>query len=214
MSISEVQGDILRLHYGALDRTVTATQLARALNYSSHSTINGIYGRLAHSVAEYLGYRPEGIWLGTLVSFEKIGEWHWTMHANVAEALETLGWVSVKLPSEIDVSNEPDEPNTFYEGASRQVTLTVYERNPLARQRCLEAHGDICCICRFDFDRRYYSLTKRIIHVHHEVPLATVGQKHHIDPVTDMKPVCPNCHAVIHSRTPPYTIEEVRNMLR
>jgi 5-methylcytosine-specific restriction protein A len=27
--------------------------------------------------------------------------------------------------------------------------------------------------------------------------------------VNDLKPVCPNCHAMLHRRTPPYSIEEL-----
>ena len=34
------------------------------------------------------------------------------------------------------------------------------------------------------------------------------------DPLKDLVPVCPNCHAVIHLRTPPYTPKETRRMLR
>jgi hypothetical protein len=34
-----------------------------------------------------------------------------------------------------------------------------------------------------------------------------------VDPVNDLKPVCPNCHAMIHRRTPPYSLEELRGLL-
>ncbi|MDY6960261.1 MAG: HNH endonuclease, partial [Halobacteriota archaeon] len=33
------------------------------------------------------------------------------------------------------------------------------------------------------------------------------------DPVNDLRPVCPNCHAVLHKKKPPYTIEELKNVL-
>jgi 5-methylcytosine-specific restriction enzyme A len=29
-----------------------------------------------------------------------------------------------------------------------------------------------------------------------------------------LRPVCPNCHAVLHLRTPPFSIDEARAMLR
>jgi len=35
-----------------------------------------------------------------------------------------------------------------------------------------------------------------------------------LDPVKDLRPICPNCHAMIHRREPPYTIEDLRVMLR
>jgi hypothetical protein len=31
--------------------------------------------------------------------------------------------------------------------------------------------------------------------------------------LSDLIPVCPNCHAVIHLKTPPYTPHEVSNIL-
>jgi hypothetical protein len=31
--------------------------------------------------------------------------------------------------------------------------------------------------------------------------------------IKDLRPVCQNCHAVIHSRKPAFSIEEVRKML-
>jgi predicted HNH restriction endonuclease len=44
-------------------------------------------------------------------------------------------------------------------------------------------------------------------------PLASVGEEYVIDPIKDLRPLCPNCHAVIHLRQPPYSIEEVKTML-
>jgi len=32
-----------------------------------------------------------------------------------------------------------------------------------------------------------------------------------VDPATDLRPVCPNCHEMLHKKDPPYTIEELRN---
>jgi predicted HNH restriction endonuclease len=52
-----------------------------------------------------------------------------------------------------------------------------------------------------------------IIHVHHVVALSIIGGEYEVDPIKDLRPVCPNCHAVIHSRTPPYTIEEAVKLL-
>lgn len=31
--------------------------------------------------------------------------------------------------------------------------------------------------------------------------------------IQDLRPVCPTCHAVIHTRTPPLTIEEIQAMI-
>jgi 5-methylcytosine-specific restriction protein A len=52
------------------------------------------------------------------------------------------------------------------------------------------------------------------IHVHHIVPLSAIKESYVVDPVTDLVPVCPNCHAIIHRKMPPYLIEEVRALRR
>ncbi|MGB8698791.1 MAG: HNH endonuclease, partial [Thermosynechococcaceae cyanobacterium] len=50
-------------------------------------------------------------------------------------------------------------------------------------------------------------------HVHHIKPISEIGESYIVDPVTDLIPVCPNCHAVIHLKSSPYTPEEVSTML-
>ena len=105
-------------------------------------------------------------------------------------------------------------PEIFIEGAEYQSLVTRYERNPEARQRCIEHYGSTCVICNFDFAKAYGELAKGFIHVHHLKPLATIGENYEVNPIDDLRPVCPNCHAVIHMRKEPYTIDEVRNMLQ
>tara|TARA_B110000037_G_scaffold155751_1_gene175626 strand:- start:1922 stop:2146 length:225 start_codon:yes stop_codon:yes gene_type:complete len=39
---------------------------------------------------------------------------------------------------------------------------------------------------------------KEFIHVHHLKEIATIAQKYQVDPVNDLRPVCPNCHAMLH----------------
>ena len=43
-----------------------------------------------------------------------------------------------------------------------------------------------------------YLLGKGFIHVHHIVPIHTIGKGYKVDPSTDLVPVCPNCHAMLH----------------
>jgi hypothetical protein len=50
--------------------------------------------------------------------------------------------------------------------------------------------------------------------VQHVIPIAQVGAEYHLHPIRDLRPVCPNCHAVIHRREPPFSIEEIKQMLR
>ncbi len=45
-------------------------------------------------------------------------------------------------------------------------------------------------------------------------PISQIGEDYEVDPIEDLRPVCPNCHAVIHFRDPPFTIEGAKEMLR
>jgi hypothetical protein len=59
-----------------------------------------------------------------------------------------------------------------------------------------------------------HTATHGLIHVHHSLQLSRVGKDYKVDPVADLRPVCPNCHAVIHHRPEqPYSIEEVQSFL-
>lgn len=100
------------------------------------------------------------------------------------------------------------------EGALREVVQNEYERNPALRALCIRARGTRCLVCELSFEDAYGSAALGIIHIHHLEPLGHVGQSHVVDPMKDLIPVCPNCHAVIHRRTPPFTPDEVKAMLR
>lgn len=104
-------------------------------------------------------------------------------------------------------------PGTFPEGAVRRITVNAYERNPEARRICLDRHGVQCAACYMAFAERYGSVAQGFIHVHHLRPLSSVGSDYEVNARVELRPVCPNCHAVIHLRTPPYSIEEVRQMI-
>ncbi|MFY3791127.1 EVE domain-containing protein [Ureibacillus sp. MALMAid1270] len=99
--------------------------------------------------------------------------------------------------------------DTLKEGSVQSVFVNKYERNPLARERCLEVHGYLCAVCDFDFEETYGEIGKNFIHVHHLVSLSDIGEEYEIDPVEDLVPVCPNCHAMLHRKNPPYTVQEM-----
>jgi 5-methylcytosine-specific restriction enzyme A len=99
------------------------------------------------------------------------------------------------------------------EGEVHQVILTVRERNPDARRLCIEHYGATCRVCGMDFLATYGEEARGCVQVHHIDPPADSEGEREVDPVNDLNPVCPNCHAVIHRRRPPFTIDEVRDML-
>lgn len=101
----------------------------------------------------------------------------------------------------------------FTEGAVRDVIMQDYERSKGARLACLAHYGFNCFVCGENLRKKYRGLNMELIHVHHEIPMATISSSHTVDPILDLKPVCPNCHAVIHARVPPFTVAEAKQML-
>jgi len=106
----------------------------------------------------------------------------------------------------------PDNTD-FYEGSKQRVIVNAYERNPKARQECIAHYGTICSVCGFDFAKIYGDVGEGFIHVHHLKPLSEIGEEYKVDPITDLCPICPNCHAMIHRRNPPYRVEDIKNSI-
>jgi 5-methylcytosine-specific restriction protein A len=112
------------------------------------------------------------------------------------------------------LAEELTELEEFVEGAQIKVTINAYERNMKARAACIAHHGCKCAVCGFDFVEAFGLLGEGFIHVHHLKPIGQIGRKYRIDPINDLKPVCPNCHAMIHRAKPALTIQRLRNHLR
>lgn len=109
---------------------------------------------------------------------------------------------------------ELDQEEHLLEGSKHRVTVNAYERNPVARQKCIEHYGSSCFICHFDFGRVYGPDTEGFIHVHHISPISSIGKEYAIDPVRDLRPVCPNCHAVIHLGKETKSIESMKSLIK
>jgi hypothetical protein len=102
----------------------------------------------------------------------------------------------------------------YYEGALTRITVNSYERNPRARRVCIQYHGLSCAACGFNFADRFGDIGLGFIHVHHLKPLSEIREGYELDPINDLSPVCPNCHAMLHRRRPAYSIEELKIILR
>jgi 5-methylcytosine-specific restriction protein A len=102
----------------------------------------------------------------------------------------------------------------YLEGAVKQVLVNAYERDRAARQACIEHFGMACAVCGLRFEDRYGAMGAGFIHVHHVVPISELGPNYKLNPIEDLRPVCPNCHAMLHRRRPPLSIEALRAALR
>jgi 5-methylcytosine-specific restriction protein A len=137
--------------------------------------------------------------------------------SELAEASRRIGQLpeaikKVAVPPE---SNFPDtlaDSEGYSEGAVRRVTVNAFERDPKAREACLAKHGRQCVICDIDFALVYGDIGKGFIHVHHKKPLAAIRAEYTVNPKIDLVPVCPNCHAMLHTSNPPLGIEALKEI--
>ncbi|MFI5380714.1 MAG: hypothetical protein ACHRHE_15555 [Tepidisphaerales bacterium] len=162
-------------------------------------------------------------YIGAAASFKRMSPFKKSFSPGVLEYVELVTGQPLPRPSYLldeggpcrvdPLADEVDDPALIREGARYQIMVNAYERDPRARRLCIATHGTDCCICGFSFGARYGEAADGFIHVHHLRPLSEVGEEYVVDPVVDLRPVCPNCHAVLHRREPPYSIEEVRQFL-
>ena len=116
-----------------------------------------------------------------------------------------------------DDASSPDElaPGTsFIEGAARVVVVNRYERDPEARDACVKRWGTDCTVCGFSFEAAYGERGRGFIHVHHLNPLARAGGSVSVDPERDLRPVCANCHAMLHRKGDLIAPERLKELLR
>ena len=106
-----------------------------------------------------------------------------------------------------------NESKVLCEGAKKQITVNYFERNIKARQTCINHYGYTCSVCKINFETVYGIIGKNFIHVHHLKEIAEIGENYVIDPIVDLRPVCPNCHSMLHQKKPCFTIDELTKMI-
>lgn len=119
---------------------------------------------------------------------------------------------SERLSNEFAIyPNEVSVDEKYIEGAVRSVIVNAYERSEKARKACVEHYGYNCSVCDVNFENVYGEIGKGFIHVHHLKEIHSIGKEYHVHAINDLRPVCPNCHSMLHRTKPAMSIEELRN---
>lgn len=121
--------------------------------------------------------------------------------------------VSLAATGEDPTNEVESDAKGLPEGARTRVEVNRYERSRANRAICIEANGARCRVCGFDFELTYGPLGDGFVHVHHITPLSRLTPGYLVNPVRDLIPVCPNCHAMLHRTDPPLSPEELRRCL-
>ena len=117
------------------------------------------------------------------------------------------------LPTEELGENVDPEVIGYPEGAVISVQTNRYERDRRNRAAAFAIHGTTCKGCGLEMGVRYGSIAAGFIEIHHVTPVSQLGAGYVIDPVHDLVPLCPNCHSVVHRRTPPLTLVDLQELL-
>ncbi len=152
-------------------------------------------------IAEILDYQPfQSAVLSKMENkyFEEIPESKKTNYwRDGVRAISDSVFRNITSESSINDEVDSDFTSNFSEGKVRVTYSTIYERNPKLRKAALNIHGYDCKACGLNFEKRYGEYGKGFIHVHHIKPISKAGEGS-VNPKTDLIPVCPNCHAMIH----------------
>jgi 5-methylcytosine-specific restriction protein A len=166
--------------------------------YDDESIWHANWGRLSFQLSK--GSLELGIEDG-IPDFEIVQSWSTRFIAAVVSL----------LPLE---ESETEELEGYPEGAIQNVKVNRYERDRRNRAAALAIHGSACLACGMDFGKIYGPLADGYIEIHHVVPVSKLGNDYVINPKEDLVPLCPNCHAVAHRINPPFTVDEIKGLLR
>ncbi|MCI0690884.1 HNH endonuclease [candidate division KSB1 bacterium] len=76
-----------------------------------------------------------------------------------------------------------------------------------------QQNGDInCSICSFSFKEKYGKIGEGFIEAHHILPISSLAPDT-IVKISELIPVCSNCHSMLHRHRSSITAEELRNIV-
>lgn len=217
---TKVDFNILKVVFESKNYELTASEIASQLKLPHHVAINSQISRFSKRIVYKTGIQPPKLdedkpkwWHIPFLGYNKNGKFPWIMRPELVKAFERF--LDEEINDEHVYLDEVihDEASLMSEGIVKQVFVNRYERNRAARNKCIEHYGSQCVICGFDFEEVYGPIGKNKIHVHHLVPLSKIKHDYKVNPIYDLRPVCPNCHLIIHSKKEAFTIEEVKNLL-
>lgn len=98
----------------------------------------------------------------------------------------------------------------FDEGFKKQIVRELSYRDPKVVQLAKSKHGTKCIVCKFDFTKTYGSHGEGFIEMHHLFPIALGKRKTTVD---DLRPVCANCHRMLHRGKELLSIDELKQII-
>ena len=156
---------------------------------------------------------------------EALNDFEWFKKLKTETANFSVGFQEVKntdvvaqleaLLSDVDRADFGEHAaSVFTEGGKRRVEISIRERSLSARLTCISHHGSVCFACGFDFARFYGARAEGFIEVHHRKQISESNGSRAVDPISDLVPLCANCHRVVHLSHPLLEVEVLKEEIK
>jgi len=90
--------------------------------------------------------------------------------------------------------------------SDRKYLLTVRNRPIVEERKRLDEFRCQSCGFKLRINENF------IIECHHKIPFT--GGKKRVTNIEDLVCLCPTCHRIVHIRKPPYSVEEIKSILK
>ncbi|MDR3726610.1 MAG: HNH endonuclease [Terracidiphilus sp.] len=158
------------------------------------------------------------------VLFRTKEEYQSCPYLNIRKQINMKGISGISaIPEYVRVigTEDPDVPDVDLHSSSsgieggRSLKLHLFKERDraLVKRKKKSATSLNCEICRFSFEETYGGPAGAYCEVHHLVPISTLEEATKVN-LEDLAILCANCHRVVHLVNPPYTLQEVRVLLR
>lgn len=148
-------------------------------------------------------------------SFKYLGKFEYISHSGNAPKMFSLQAKDIGLIDSGEIGSIQDmmDKEDSREGKEKTRIQTYYERNPKLRAKALKLHGTTCKVCGFNFSEIYGKYGEGYIEIHHIFPLSSYKKSELVNPMTDLVPLCSNCHRMIHRKKQLLSIDELKKIL-
>ncbi len=156
-------------------------------------------------------------WLEEDASFKHLRILRFRSETNYRLTDAELGRLNAMWEAAKDSSMKSPEADAFPEGRLTYVCHLRRERNQAlveaAKRLVLEKEGQLrCSVCGFSFEETYGEPGRGFIEMHHVVPISQLVESS-VTHVSDLVPVCSNCHRMLHRRRPWVSVADLKTIL-
>lgn len=204
--------ELLIFLYNQPDQRAAVVEIAEFLGKSHFVEINGAFGRLGNRIADYLDKEElfdYAGWYLIATGEKESNNFVWQLRPNFVTALEKLNIVSAQTYELPEIKGDDG-----YEGMRRRVMYDVTERDKEARDKCIAFYHSTCQLCGFNGVEKYGTIGEGIIHAHHIISFKEKRGPRVTNPEKDLIALCPNCHSLVHKKDPPYSIDELKKLIK